>query len=119
MADHGHEHRNGDVVELAHADARHDEILEQVHAGAHFSDAIEIFGERRGRRRSDGHDRRRHPGIAQPLRGKHRSGTLTLGHGAYVTHRPAVVRFAGVRHHTTQFHRSGRGKPAPYFEKQR
>ena len=37
MADHGDQHRHGDVIELAHADARHDEILEKVDAGAHFS----------------------------------------------------------------------------------
>ena len=41
VPDDARQNRERDVVERAHAEARHDEIEEHVDAGAHFGDAVE------------------------------------------------------------------------------
>ncbi len=54
------QHARGDVFDAAHAQPRHDEVLEDEDARAHFGHAVQVSGECRGRCRSDTHDRQRH-----------------------------------------------------------
>ena len=67
VPDNGGEHRNGDVVVGAHANAGHDEIEEHEDAGAALGDAVEVSREHRRRRRTDAHHRRRVANAAQHL----------------------------------------------------
>ena len=55
MPDHRGEHRERDVVLPADVDARHHQVEEHEHAGAHLGDAVELVRASGGRRRADAH----------------------------------------------------------------
>ena len=82
VADDGGEDREGDVVQFADADAGHDEVEEDEDAGADFGDAVEFFGEVRGRGGADADDGASKPAAAQALGGADGAGALLLGDGA-------------------------------------
>ena len=71
--DDGRQHGERDVVDLAHSQARHHEVLEHVDARTHLGHALERIGEGGGRRRAHAHDGTRVAPVTQCLgRGDYR-----------------------------------------------
>src|SRR3990167_3553202 len=77
-SDHRGEHRKGDVVDGADADAVHHQIEELKDAGTDLGHALKIAGKMRSRGRAYAHDRRRVAVAAQKLRGGDRRDALAL-----------------------------------------
>ena len=102
MPDDARQHREGDVVERADADAGYDEVEEDEHAGADLGDAIQFTREMGGRGRADTDDGAGQAGGAHVASGGHGGRPLPFREGGQRLRPVRVVAFPGVGEHAAQ-----------------